>query len=240
MKSIIIAAGLGKRIPEFTKKIPKSMIKINNKSILKRQIDIMKKFNIKKIAIIKGYKSNKIKIKRVKYYYNSNFKNNEQLDSFFSALKWFNDDLLVTFSDIIYEDSILKKVLKSKFNITLAIQKNWKKKYKNRFDHPYNQADKVFIKNKNIIKIGKELPENETNGEFLGIFRIKKNFCKKIIEEYKKLKKKKDTQKLQLHNFFNYLIKRKIDLKPTYVNGKFMEIDTYNDYKIAKVIFSKK
>ena len=61
MKSIIIAAGSGKRIPEFTKKIPKSMIKINNKSILKRQIDIMKKFNIKKIAIIKGYKSNKIK-----------------------------------------------------------------------------------------------------------------------------------------------------------------------------------
>ena len=206
MKSIIIAAGSGKRIPEFTKKIPKSMIKINNKSILKRQIDIMKKFNIKKIAIIKGYKSNKIKIKKVKYYYNS----------------------------------ILKKVLKSKSNITLAIQKNWKKKYKNRFDHPYNQADKVFIKNKNIIKISKELPEYETNGEFLGIFRIKKTFCEKIIEEYKKLKNKKNTQKLQLHNFFNYLIKRKIDLKPTYVNGKFMEIDTYNDYKIAKAIFSNK
>ena len=76
-----------------------------------------------------------------------------------------------------------------------------KKKYKNRFDHPYNQADKVFIKNKNIIKIGKELPENETNGEFLGIFRIKKNFCKKIIEEYKKLKKKRYS-KITITQFF--------------------------------------
>lgn len=239
MKSIIIAAGSGKRIPEFTKKIPKSMIKINNKSILKRQIDIMKKLNIKKIAIIKGYKSNKINFKKVKYYYNLYYKNNEQLDSFFSALKWFNDDLLVTFSDIIYDDSILKKVLNSRSNITLAIQKNWKKKYKNRFDHPYNQADKVFIKNKNIIKIGKKLSEKETNGEFLGIFKIKKTFCEVIIKEYMSLREKKDTQKLQLHNFFNYLIKRKIVLKPTYVAGKFMEIDTYNDFKIAKAIFSK-
>ena len=33
--------------------------------------------------------------------------------------------------------------------------------------------------------------------------------------------------------------KRNIDLKPTYVDGKFMEIDTYNEYKIAKSIFSK-
>lgn len=42
MKSIIIAAGSGKRIPEFSKKIPKSLIAINNKSILKRQIDLKK------------------------------------------------------------------------------------------------------------------------------------------------------------------------------------------------------
>ena len=43
MKSIIIAAGSGRRIPEFSKIIPKSLIKINKKSILKRQIDLMDK-----------------------------------------------------------------------------------------------------------------------------------------------------------------------------------------------------
>jgi choline kinase len=239
MKSIIIAAGSGKRIPEFTKKIPKSMIKINNKSILKRQIDIMRKFKIEKIAIIKGYKSNKINFKKVEYFYNLNFKKNEQLDSFFSAHKWFNDDLLVTFSDIIYQDSILKKVLKSKYNISLAIQKNWKRRYKDRYDHPHNQADKVSIKKQNIVKIGKKLSERDTDGEFLGIFKIKKNFCEKIIKEYKSLKNIKDTRKLQLHNFFNYLIKKKMVLSPIYVDGKFMEIDTFNDFKIAKTIFSK-
>ena len=52
MKTIIIAAGSGKRIPEFTKKIPKSLIKINKKSILKRQIDFMKNSKVKKISVI--------------------------------------------------------------------------------------------------------------------------------------------------------------------------------------------
>ena len=98
MKSIIIAAGLGKRIPEFSKNIPKSMIKINNKSILKRQIDFMRKSKISKIGIIKGFKSNMINFKNIKYFHNRNYKKNEQLDSLFTANRWFTDDLLISFS----------------------------------------------------------------------------------------------------------------------------------------------
>ena len=240
MKSIIIAAGSGKRIPEFSKLIPKSLIKINRKSILKRQIDLMTKSKINQISIVKGFKSNKIKFKKIKYFYNKDYKKNEQLESLLSAKEWFNDDLLITFSDIIYEASVIQNVIKSKHDFTIAIQKNWKKKYKKRFDHPTNQADKVLIKNDRIIDIGKNLAEDKANGEFLGIIKIRKKICNILINHYKKLKKTKKTQKLQIHHFFRYLIKKNINIKPTYVNGKYMEIDTFNDFKIAKEMFNEK
>ena len=156
MKSIIIAAGSGRRIPEFSKLIPKSLIKINKKSILKRQIDLITKSKISQISIVKGFKSNKIDFKNIKYFYNKNYKKNEQLDSLLCAIDWFTDDLLITFSDIIYEVSIIQKMIKSKHDFTIAIQKNWKKKYKKRFDHPTTQADKVLIKNNRITNIGKK------------------------------------------------------------------------------------
>lgn len=240
MKSIIIAAGSGRRIPEFSKTIPKSLIKINNKPLLKRQIDIMRRYKIDNISIVKGFKSNKINFKKIKYFYNKNYKKNEQLDSFFVAQEWFTDDLLVTFSDIIYENSIIEKMIKSKYDFTIAIQKNWKKKYKDRYDHSITQADKVFVKDNKIKDIGKSLSKNKTNGEFLGIFKISKNICNILINEYKFLKKTKKTEKLQIHDFFRYLIKKNINIKPTYVNGKYMEIDTYNDFKIAKEMFNEK
>lgn len=240
MKSIIIAAGSGRRIPEFSKLAPKSLIKINNKSILKRQIDLLRKSKIKEIGIIKGFKSSMINFKNIKYFYNRNYKKNEQLDSLFTAKKWFTDDLIVLFSDIIYEDSILNKIIKSKHDFTIVVQKNWKKKYKDRFDHPISQADKVFVKDNKIKDIGKKLSYNKTNGEFLGIFKISKNNCKIILQEYELLKKTKKTVKLQIHNFFRHLIKKKIDIKPTYVDAKYMEIDTYNDFKIAKEMFNEK
>jgi len=240
MKSIIIAAGLGSRIPEFSKLAPKSLIKINNKAILKRQIDLMVNNKVSQVYIVKGFKANKINYKKIKSFYNKNYKKNEQLDSLFCAQESFTDDLLVTFSDIIYEDSILKKIIKSKHDFTIAIQKKWKNKYKDRFDHPISQADKVLIKNNKITDIGKKLPNNKTNGEFLGIFKISKKMCKIFIEQYQILKKTKKTNKLQIHDFFRYLIKKNINIEPTYVNGKYMEIDTYNDFKIAKEMFNGK
>ena len=240
MISIIIAAGSGRRIPEFSNTIPKSLIKINNKSLLKRQIDLMRRYKIKHISIVKGFKSNKINFKKIKYFYNKNYKTNEQLDSFFSAQKWFKDDLLITFSDIIYETSIIEKIIKSKHDFTIAIQKNWKKKYKNRFDHPMTQADKVFVEDNKVKDIGKSLSEKKTNGEFLGIFKVSKDICNTLIKEYNSLKKTKKTEKLQIHDFFRYLIKKNIDIKPTYINGKYMEIDTYNDFIIAKEMFNEK
>ncbi len=240
MKSIIIAAGKGSRVPEFSKSIPKSLIKINDKSILKRQIDLLKKFKVKKIAIVKGFKSNKINFKKIKYFYNKNYNKNEQLDSLLVAKKWFTDDLLVLFSDIVYEKSILDKIIKTNYPFTIAVQKNWEKKYKNRFDHPKSQADKVFIKKNLVCKIGKDLSKNKTNGEFLGIFKINKNYCKIFVQEYESLQKRRKTNNFQIHNFFQYLINKDIKIKPTYVNGKYMEIDTYNDFKIAKKIFNEK
>ena len=43
MKSIILAAGRGSRIPEISQTKPKCLIKINGKTILERQIMLMKK-----------------------------------------------------------------------------------------------------------------------------------------------------------------------------------------------------
>lgn len=240
MKAIIIAAGKGSRIPEISKLIPKSLIKINGKSLLERQIDFIRKLDINKISIVKGYKSKKINFKNIKYFTNRNYAKNEQLDSLFYAKKWFDDDLVIVFSDIIYDFSILKKVVNSKKEFVIAIQKNWKKKYKERFDHPMEQADKVLVKYKKIFDIGKGLSINETNGEFLGIFKLSKKISLKLRNEYKLLRKSKGTHKFQIHDFFKYLIKKGINIQPIYVHGKYMEIDTKNDLKIAKKIFYEK
>ena len=63
MKIIILAGGKGSRISEYTKTIPKPMIKIGNKPILLHIIEHYLKYGFKNFYIALGYKKNVI-IKR--------------------------------------------------------------------------------------------------------------------------------------------------------------------------------
>ena len=60
MKAIILAGGRGKRLRPITDKIPKPLIPINNKPLIERSINYLKKYGITEIIISSGYKSNLI------------------------------------------------------------------------------------------------------------------------------------------------------------------------------------
>ena len=61
MKVIILAGGLGTRISEYTKTIPKPMIRIKNKPILHHIMDHYSSYGHKEFFIALGYKGNVIK-----------------------------------------------------------------------------------------------------------------------------------------------------------------------------------
>ena len=76
MKCIILAAGKGSRIPEFSIRKPKCLIKIKGEEILKRQLNFFRKLNIKEIIVVR-VKKKYINFKKVKYINNKNYKNND-------------------------------------------------------------------------------------------------------------------------------------------------------------------
>ena len=70
MNIVILAGGFGTRISEYTKNIPKPMIKIKGKPIIEHIINHYKSFGFKKFFIAGGYKykiiENYFKKKKVK------------------------------------------------------------------------------------------------------------------------------------------------------------------------------
>ena len=61
MKVVILAGGKGSRLSEYTKTIPKPMVKIAGVPILKRIIGIYKNFGFNEFIVASGYKSEIIK-----------------------------------------------------------------------------------------------------------------------------------------------------------------------------------
>ena len=107
MKAIIIAAGIGSRLGDLTKDLPKPLVDVNGKSILQRQIEIFNKFGIDEIFIVTGYKHDKIKFSNVSYIYNSEYQQTEQIGSLMKARNQISGDLIISFGDILFEEKIL-------------------------------------------------------------------------------------------------------------------------------------
>ena len=59
-KAIILGAGFGKRMYPITKKIPKPLVKIRNKTILENTINFLISLGVKHIIINTHYLHNKI------------------------------------------------------------------------------------------------------------------------------------------------------------------------------------
>ena len=62
--------------------------------------------------------------------------------------------------------------------------------------------------------------------------------CYKLsnIDNYSKIKRSK-TKKMQIHDFLDFIIRKGVKVNTSDISGKYMEIDTFNDFKLAKKMF---
>ena len=247
MRSIIIGAGTGKRIGKFAKELPKSLIEVNGKSILSRQISELRKKGILDIIIITGSNNEKFDFENVTYVHDDKHQDHDILGSLMEARNYIKGDVLITYSDILFEELILHQILENKSDIGIAIDLNWEKAYLGRTEHPKSEAENVLLdKNGKVIQIKKNIQNSSGQiGEFLGIVKLSSLGSKILVKKYKNLL---NNHKGKFHNapslikgymtdMIQELINSEISVTPIFVSGNWCEIDTTQDLERAKKIF---
>jgi glucose-1-phosphate cytidylyltransferase len=197
MKIVILAGGLGTRLSEETKLIPKPMVKIGNKPILWHIINIYRYYGFKDFIIATGYKSNIIE-----KYFSKNMRdlNIEVINTgkysltghrVFRLKKYLNNDrFMLTYGDGLSNVNVKKLIKHHKKSKKLATITTVR---------PPARWGAVKIKNTNIIKFEEKNNKNEgwVNGGFM-IFEPK-------IFDYINQK----TDCVLERDVFNLLIKKK-------------------------------
>ncbi len=107
MRAIILGAGSGSRMGQHTRDIPKVLLDINGKSILERQISLLRKHKVNEIFVVTGYKKEKYVLKDIEYFFNPKYSETEQLTSMMTARRKIAGDVLIIFGDIIFDSDIL-------------------------------------------------------------------------------------------------------------------------------------
>jgi phosphoenolpyruvate phosphomutase len=251
MKAIIVAAGVGSRLGDLTKNLPKPLLDVNGKSILEHQIELFHKFGIKDVIIIRGPHKEKFHFDNVRYIEDTDYQNHDLLGSLMMASKEMNDDLIISYGDIIFDEKIMKKIISFDDDAGLVIDLNWEKNYQNKSKELIDKVSVTRIQNNFIDKIGYKknmnLDNNVELAEFIGIMKFSKKvsqiFTKKFFElETHHTGKFYDSPSLTfgiITDMIEDLITDKIKFLPISIDGVWCEIDTVEDLQNAKKLFSK-
>ena len=233
MKAIILASGIGRRLKPLTDKIPKSLITINDKTIIERQIDSLTTCGIKDIIITVGPFEKKFKRYIEKRYPNLNIifvKNHKYATTNYIYSLWLtsgliDDDIILLHGDLIFNVELLEKLIQEKNN-TVLINENTKKQDKD---------FKAVIKDNRITRISVELPSNEHH-TLMPLYKFSREDFLKWLKEID-AEVQNGNINIYAEDAFNK-ISDKIILKPLYFKGdKCMEIDTIEDLNKAKILF---
>lgn len=120
MQAIILAAGMGRRLGEFTRNNTKCMVEVNGVRLIDRLLTQLSALPLKKVVIVTGYEGSKLQKYvgaeynglPVEYVHNPVYDKTNNIYSLALAREQLQaDDTLLIESDLIFEDSLFRMVL---------------------------------------------------------------------------------------------------------------------------------
>ena len=120
-KALILAAGQGSRLRPLTNSRPKCLVKLAGKTLLSRQVSVLRSETINDIHVVTGYLGEQIENLGFKTIHNKNFDKTNMVASLFCGMEFIescNEDLIIAYGDIVYNPDNLKAMLTSNDEIS--------------------------------------------------------------------------------------------------------------------------
>lgn len=244
MQAIILAAGMGKRLGEYTQNNTKCMVEVNGVALIDRLLSQLQNINLKRIVIVIGYKGAELKKYIGNRYANLNIeyvenpvydKTNNIYSLALAKQQLQEDDTLLIESDLILEDKIFNLLIDNTYpNLAIVAKyETWMDGTMVRID-----ADNNIVNF--ITKDAFDYKDVASYYKTANIYKFSKNFSTNkyvpFLEAYIKSVGNNEYYEnvLRIISFLN-----SHELKALPLNGeKWYEIDDKQDLDIAEAIFA--
>lgn len=259
MKVIILAAGQGTRLRPLTNDRPKCMVEIKGKSIIDRQIDTMHSCGIKDedLTIIAGYRGDVLQKKfqdtKINILINEQYESTNMVYSLMCAKRRMEtaDDILISYGDIIYYDTVLNRILQAEADISVVVDDGWFSYWSQRCDNPLDDAETLmFDKMDYLTEIGQKTTDlNKIQSQYIGLMRFKGDGLNALLALAEEAENRSEQgirlwstarsyRNMYMTDLLQGLIEEGNQLKAVHIDRGWFEIDDCEDLKVVERNFS--
>ncbi len=164
---------------DLLKDKPLCMVEMAGRTLLERQVDLLRSAGIQEVTVVGGHRHEQIKAESVQVLYNPDYGRCGCAQSILQLRNPLNRNVLILYSDILFDPQILERLLRSPHEITLVIDRAYQTLPPR--DKPLDlvsverassaQASRDLRLSgfKRIRAIGKRVPREEAGHEFIGL-----------------------------------------------------------------------
>ena len=239
---IILAAGEGTRLRQFTYDRPKGLVPLLGKSLVSHQIGTLKTCGIENIAIATGYKAEKFAALGHQMFHNEFFASTNMVESLFAArlfLEQAKGDVLISYGDIVYQQKNLQSILDTDGDIVVMVDDGWLELWSARNENPLNDAETLkYGKHGQIVELGKKPTSlDDINGQYTGLIKIRSQKIADFISFYDRLDRAshydgRTFMQMYMTSFLQLLIDAGWMVLPAHVSHGWLEVDTVEDLQL--------
>lgn len=243
MEAVILAAGLGSRLKEYTENQTKSMVEVNGITIIERLLRQLEG-KVNSITVVLGYRADELEkyidslelVTPINYIINTIYDSTNNIYSVYKAKEvMINSDTILFESDLMFSDDLIKKMLSSSFDNFAVISKfeTWMDGTVVSIDSDSNIYQ--FISGKEF-----EYTLSESYYKTVNIYKFSKDFSKNtyfpFLEAHMKAFGRNAYYETVLQTIVNIdkTILKGLDVKDT----TWYEVDDLQDLDIASTLFN--
>ncbi|MEM6514468.1 MAG: phosphocholine cytidylyltransferase family protein [Pseudomonadota bacterium] len=238
MRAIILAAGQGTRLRPLTDDKPKCMVELAGKPLLHHQVNALRGAGINDIVLVGGYRSDQLQADGTQLVLNPDYATTNMVGTLFCAehLMTHDDDLLIAYGDIVYEQKVLRSLLDCDATVALSIDREWQRLWESRMDDPLSDAETLKLEDDNRIReLGKK-PDSleEIQGQYIGLIKVRSDFVAALRNFYHQLNRSahydgKDFDNMFMTSFIQALIDAGHEVRAAFTDNGWIEVDTVED-----------
>lgn len=261
VQAIIPAASDHRHQPEISDLVrdrPLCMVDIAGKSLISRQAELLRSSGVTDIAIVGGYLCERIEVTDAKIIPFPDYARHHSAHSIMAAEEFMKERCLIAYSDILFDANIVKELLASPHDITLVIDRAFqtlpsRDKKLDLVSAPSSEGEEkerslTQHTYRPITQIGKKLPDDKANYEFIGLVFMREKGCEvlkaawhKSLKEFqnKPFFEAPDVSKAGLTDLLQYLIREGYPVYGMEIDHGWSEIHSGTDYARVNAYFSQ-
>lgn len=235
MKAVILAAGIASRLRPLTNTLPKCLLQVGERCLLKRTFDALIVSGINDFVVVTGYREQQI-IEfldsqyvglNIRFIYNERYSSTNNIYSLWLAKSEVQgQDILLLDSDILFDPQIITAVLNNSASDVLAL---------NRHELGEEEIKVVVDADMRVVEISKVCSIADAIGESVGIEKMSATYTEALYAELGQMIEVEKQDNIFYERAFERLIPKGLLFKVEDTTRYFsIELDTVDDFNQAK------